>query len=311
MIGRAFPGPGLQPCGPLLVSAVGAWMRNTGQVGRVSVTDGSRPEPGSGVVRADEGRECLPPPGMGDGRVPAPATPRVYSYALPDPERGGGVGAVYRSDALTGLWHWSEGMYGIYGFVPHEVVPTTRLFLAHVHPDDLAYVDGLLEEALTGVPVLLHYRITDARGRSRILVMTARPWRKVHGAVGGLKGLVWDMTAVRAEEIRAAAQEAVEPSMVHRAQIEEAKGTLLLHYHVGPAKAFGVLAHLSRQTNRKLWLVAAGLIAAVDGDGCRHNDGSSGAGSERLATVTDIRVQLGVPGTALAGNGRNGDGCDG
>lgn len=41
-----------------------------------------------------------------------------------------------RVDRATGSWWWSDAVYAIHGFAPHEVVPTTELFVAHLHPDD-------------------------------------------------------------------------------------------------------------------------------------------------------------------------------
>ena len=38
---------------------------------------------------------------------------------------------------VTDTWTWSDGIFRIHGFEPGEVVPTTALVMAHIHPDDV------------------------------------------------------------------------------------------------------------------------------------------------------------------------------
>ena len=45
---------------------------------------------------------------------------------------------------------WSDELYRIFGLKPHELEPTYEGYLAHVHPDDVAVVNGWVGGALTG-----------------------------------------------------------------------------------------------------------------------------------------------------------------
>ncbi|WP_368730948.1 PAS domain-containing protein, partial [Staphylococcus epidermidis] len=63
---------------------------------------------------------------------------------------------------------WSEGMFGIHGLRPGEVLPTLELFMAHKHPLDRGQVLSVWAELLEGggQGALLH-RINDIRGKER------------------------------------------------------------------------------------------------------------------------------------------------
>ena len=50
----------------------------------------------------------------------------------------------------SGKMEWSEGMFGIHGLRPGEVVPTLELFMAHKHPLDRKQVLSLWAELLKG-----------------------------------------------------------------------------------------------------------------------------------------------------------------
>ncbi|MBI5560571.1 MAG: EAL domain-containing protein, partial [Deltaproteobacteria bacterium] len=50
--------------------------------------------------------------------------------------------------SVTKEMYWTDEVYRIFGFKPHEVEPTIETFLNSVHPDDRERIKGRLEEAL-------------------------------------------------------------------------------------------------------------------------------------------------------------------
>ncbi|MBI2894438.1 MAG: response regulator [Deltaproteobacteria bacterium] len=91
-------------------------------------------------------------------------------------------------DIATNAVTWSPELYRQLGFRQGEVEPTFEIYLARVHPDDRAFVCGLIGRALVDLaPVDFEFRIvrTDgsilfARGRAEVVIDEAgRPVRMV------------------------------------------------------------------------------------------------------------------------------------
>ena len=80
----------------------------------------------------------------------------------------GPLAGAFTWDIPADRWRWTDEMYVIHGFAPHEVVPTTELLLSHKHPDDRAKAEGVVERFLgTGERFACHHRIIDAQSRER------------------------------------------------------------------------------------------------------------------------------------------------
>jgi hypothetical protein len=87
-----------------------------------------------------------------------------------------------------------------------------------------------------------------------------------------LAGYVIDLTVLRVDGARGAANEAVQSSARQRAVIEQAKGVLMLAFGLNADAAFALLVWHSQRSNRKVHAIAADLMAHL------HEDGLSGNG---------------------------------
>jgi PAS domain S-box-containing protein len=66
---------------------------------------------------------------------------------LQQAERIASLGS-WETDLKTGVTIWSDGLYGIFGMEPNDIVPTMDQRLSVVHPDDLEYVLSSIQEAV-------------------------------------------------------------------------------------------------------------------------------------------------------------------
>ncbi|RXR25054.1 ANTAR domain-containing protein [Oerskovia turbata] len=181
--------------------------------------------------------------------------------------------ARYTLDVPTGRWWWSDELFEMHGFAPHEVVPTTQLMLAHKHPEDVARVAGVLADVTrTGDPFSCTHRIVDATGRTRILgVVGQGDVDPATGEVTQVAGYFMDLTDSQEALAQAHASRAVSASAARRATIEQAKGALMVVYGLDDDEAFEVLRHHSSVTNEPVRELAARLLASLAGG----TDGSS------------------------------------
>lgn len=181
--------------------------------------------------------------------------------------------ARYTLDVPAGRWWWSDELFEMHGFAPHEVVPTTQLMLAHKHPDDVTRVAGVLADVTrTGDPFSCMYRIVDATGRTRILgVVGQGDVDPETGEVTQVAGYFMDLTDSQEAFAQAHATRAVSASAARRATIEQAKGALMVVYGLDDDEAFEVLRHHSSVTNEPVRELAARLLGSLAGG----HDGAS------------------------------------
>jgi two-component system sensor histidine kinase UhpB len=66
---------------------------------------------------------------------------------LQQAERIASLGS-WETDLKTGVTIWSDGLYGIFGLEPKDIVPTMDQRLSVIHPDDMEYVLGCIQEAV-------------------------------------------------------------------------------------------------------------------------------------------------------------------
>lgn len=175
--------------------------------------------------------------------------------------------ARYTLDVPAGRWWWSDELFEMHGFAPHEVVPTTQLMLAHKHPDDVTRVAGVLADVTrTGDPFSCMYRIVDATGRTRILgVVGQGDVDPETGEVTQVAGYFMDLTDSQEAFAQAHATRAVSASAARRATIEQAKGALMVVYGLDDDEAFEVLRHHSSVTNEPVRELAERLLASLAG----------------------------------------------
>jgi hypothetical protein len=159
----------------------------------------------------------------------------------------------FRYQVNEDLWTWSAELYQIYGFEPGEIVPTTAVITSHKHPDDRVHTDEVLASALaTGQPFCCCQRIVTARQKIRTVVTIGRGYLDDSGSVSEVHGYLVDITGVATHASRQELQDAVEKSAATRADIEQAKGALMVVQGVSADDAFAVLAWHSSHANVKL-----------------------------------------------------------
>jgi len=83
-------------------------------------------------------------------------------------EKPAGIKGGFRITLASNSWWWSPGMYTLHGYRPDqlpEIVPTTRLVLAHRHSADQQAMAAAWSHLIAdGKLVAFHYRIVGADG---------------------------------------------------------------------------------------------------------------------------------------------------
>ena len=186
-------------------------------------------------------------PGPKPGRVP-------HSDFLDCPT---GLVEYYFED---GIFRWSDGLYRMYGYERGEVVPSMEMVLPHVEPEDrprvLAYWDHVSKH---GGPSSIYVSIRDRKDRQHKLLYSADYIMDGTTPIG-VWGVVVDLTTSIHTDRHQLATEAVAASAVNRAAIEQAKGILMGRTGITADEAYGLMSHLSQDTNRKVYAIAQEII---------------------------------------------------
>lgn len=168
-------------------------------------------------------------------------------------------------DLASGSMTWSEGVYGIHGFRPGQIVPTLEVLMAHQHADDRGPFTHLLKNlADNGGQIALLHRVVDSRGRQRQVFTSLHATNDGRGTAARATGFMVDLTRTIREETRLTAEAAVQGALAHTAAIEQAKGVIRALLGVSADTAFSILAAHSQHTNTKVHVVAATILNAVD-----------------------------------------------
>ena len=161
-------------------------------------------------------------------------------------------------------WEWSDEVARMHGYEPGAIVPTTKLLLAHKHPDDRAHVQELLDYALQSEGSFSsRHRFIDTAGTVHDAIVVADRMLDESGAVLGTAGYYIDLTNTFDEARQEVLDSALPDLFENRAAIEQAKGVLMYVYRVSADQAFRVLQWRSQETNVKLRELAKQLLAEV------------------------------------------------
>jgi hypothetical protein len=181
----------------------------------------------------------------------------VVSVPTPSPAHDAPT-LTFEYDVQLDRWSWSGGLRELYGLGVAEE-PTTERLLDPILPADQPAMRRRLQEHLS-VPgtFTCTYRLADGGGRTREVRFVAQSVEN-GGSVCRVEGFVVDVT----EDVRAWKAEAVLASAEHRAAIEQAKGALMLAFHVTEDEAFRMLVSFSNRRNVKLHAVAAEIAAGL------------------------------------------------
>ncbi|MCW2653284.1 MAG: hypothetical protein JWR32_4260 [Mycobacterium sp.] len=154
-------------------------------------------------------------------------------------------------------WEWSPQVQRMHGYDPGEVEPTTEIVLSHKHPDDYGQVAATLEEIRrTSQAFSTRHRILDVQGRVHHVVVVGDRLYDDTGAVIGTHGFYVDVTPMMDQRRDQMVSAAVAEIAESRGVIEQAKGMLMLVYHINVETAFELLRWRSQETNVKLRVLA-------------------------------------------------------
>lgn len=163
----------------------------------------------------------------------------------------------FRFRVADQTWTWSPGLFEIHGFEPGEIVPTSAVFNAHKHPDDRAHTDEVMAAALaTGQPYCCRHRIIDSHQKVRTVVTIGQGNLDAAGEVTEVYGYFVDITDAARQASETEIRNAVTESAAGRADIEQAKGALMVVQGISANDAFGVLRWHSQHANIKLRVLA-------------------------------------------------------
>lgn len=170
----------------------------------------------------------------------------------------------FRYQVATDSWTWSPTLFQIHGFEPGEIVPTSEIFAAHKHPDDRIHTDEVMAEVLTaGQPYCCRHRIIDARQQVRTVVTIGQGTIDANGDVTELHGYFVDISDAGRHAAEEEIRKAVERSAAGRAEIEQAKGALMVVQGISAVDAFAVLRWHSQHSNMKLKDLASLITAGI------------------------------------------------
>lgn len=196
-----------------------------------------------------------------------------------EPERVG----RFTYTPTSGQWWWSDSLFALHGFSRGDVVPSSELLAAHLHPDDRDRVEALLDACgRDGRPVACQFRFVDAAGRERWAVLTAEGREPDTGPGPVVAGTVVDVTERQQAAAAERASAMIRESAASRAGIEQAKGVLALTYGKDPEAAFELLRWCSQRANVPVRDLATRLVEAASA-GLQGSDDARRALDERFA----------------------------
>ncbi|MET0391922.1 MAG: ATP-binding protein [Chitinophagaceae bacterium] len=103
---------------------------------------------------------------------------------------------------LTGAIKWSDQACRIYGYESENFTPTYEIFLAHIHPDDLAYVKKHTAISTPATDSMeLEFRIIDRHGRLKYIRARYLTERDGEGNPIGVHGFNLDITESKLKEL--------------------------------------------------------------------------------------------------------------
>ncbi|MBU3066001.1 PAS and ANTAR domain-containing protein [Nocardia sp. NEAU-G5] len=160
-------------------------------------------------------------------------------------------------------WEWSDEVAAMHGYEPGQVRPTTELLLSHKHPEDRAQVAQTIARALQhNEPFSSRHRIIDTAGTVHEVIVVGDCFTEGAGVVG-TGGYYIDVTGVLAEHRQQTLDDELPELYETRAEIEQAKGALMVVYGLGAEPAFRLLTWRSQETNVKVRALAAQLVAEM------------------------------------------------
>ncbi|MFI8527390.1 PAS and ANTAR domain-containing protein [Promicromonospora sukumoe] len=197
----------------------------------------------------------------------------------------------YRVGVASGRWWWSDEVYAMHGWKPHEVQPSLDALRSRKHPDDRARVVRTVTDALrAGRPFACAHRIVDTSSRTRSVVVIGQGRRCVEDGSLEVAGYMLDVTPVQEEALHRRTQGSVDRAFVSQAVIEQAKGIVVAVRGVADDVAERALRDVATATGISLQAAAEQVMAALQAD-----TGTPGVSGAALTRVLDAVVPVGRP----------------
>ena len=134
-------------------------------------------------------------------------------------------------DIIAGTIWWSDGIYHILAFKPHEFQPTYEEFLQKVHPDDLDFVKESVKNALAGKDSYsLEHRIVLEDGSVRTIHEEAEIVRDGAGKPLRMVGIMQDITEKKSTEATLKLNEERLKTLFQLSQMDDASKHTLATY---------------------------------------------------------------------------------
>jgi hypothetical protein len=157
-------------------------------------------------------------------------------------------------------FHWSDGLYRIYGYERGDVVPSMEMALAHIEPEDRETVQAYWDHVSShGGPSSIYISIRDRKDRQHKLLLTADYILDGSTPVG-VWGAVADITQSIHTDRHQLATEAVAASARNRDFIEQAKGILMGKTGISADRAYELMNQMSQDKNLKVHAIARDII---------------------------------------------------
>jgi two-component system cell cycle sensor histidine kinase/response regulator CckA len=109
---------------------------------------------------------------------------------------------TWRWDVATNALNWDEGLENLYDLAPGEKITRYEEFIERVHPDDRAFVESSVVQALHGGGLDYEFRIVLPNGRVRWLADQGRVVRDQIGNLLYMTGVCLDVTERKHAEER-------------------------------------------------------------------------------------------------------------
>jgi len=193
-------------------------------------------------------------------------------------------------------WEWSEQVQQMHGYAPGGVSPTTKLVLAHKHPDDRGQVAATIDQILnTHEAFSTRHRIIDTGGKVRYIVVVGDQLLDDHDQVVGTHGFYIDVSPLPDQAHEDIVSAKLAEISENRAAIEQTKGMLMLIYGIDGNAAFNLLKWVSQEANIKLRPLAEQISEDFRGAGLALNSQSE---FDHLLLTAHERVHRSDPAVA-------------
>ncbi len=182
--------------------------------------------------------------------------------------RSPGIVAPFRYDVVHDHWEWSDALYALHGYQPHEIPATTSALMHHKHPEDRERAADVFKAVVQdGGTYSCYHRIVNRNKRVLSVVSVGRTILDPDGRPAAIEGYYIDLTDARRDETEADVKDALARKAPAGPLIEQAKGMIMLAEGCTESEAFERLRTCSQDSNCKVADIARALVESVVGSG--------------------------------------------